>query len=391
MPALAEARRLACWRRAVTLPAVRGADVSDRSTASNRLGLALRIGALVGMCVLPIIAFSGRHETSSVPVASGALPSPKDGGLMSRDCAPRVVAELPDEGAVSLVGTTEGIFGITPRERFFRVGAETDGAQATVSVLGPSGPHPTGSFFVRRGRLAWVASHELLGSDSDGRGRSLLASDAFAAALGPADLYVLRASGELVAMHWPESNATRHVASVRKQAERMVVSYPWIFGASASDVWALNLETHALRDVPQCPGDICQRIPRDLGAVANLPLVTWHEGPPMPFMGRDSRAFLFDVAAWKLTQLPPADNDPGFGADFVADGRCVYTGNAARGLAQPRWSYVDGNRMVGEDGPVADDGAEWLWIERERDGGRSRLWAAQKVPCCDRALASVQP
>jgi hypothetical protein len=343
------------------------------------------------MCALPIAAFSRRHETSSAPIASGALPSPKDGGSTSRACAPRVVAELPDEGAVSLVGATEGIFGITSGEHLFRVGSETDSTQATVSVLGPSGPHATGSILVRRGHLAWVASHELLGADSDGRGRSLLASDAFAAALGPTDLYVLRASGELVAIPWPESNVTKHVASVRKQAERMVVSYPWLFGASAGDVWALNLETHALRNVPQCPADTCQRIPRDVGTVASMPLVTWHEGPPMPFMGRDSRSFLFDVAAWTLTQLPPADNDPGFGADFVADGRCVYTGNAARALAQARWSYVDGNRMVGEDGPVADNGAEWLWIERGGGGGRSRLWAAPKAPCCDRALASVQP
>lgn len=191
-----------------------------------------------------------------------------------------------------------------------------------------------------------------------------------------------------MAVHWPESNAQRHVGSVGKRADRLVVSFPWLLGASADDIWALHLDTLALRDVPQCPGNTCQRSPRDLATTASPPLVTWHEGPPMP-LGRDSRSFLLDIALWNVIQLPAADNDPGFGADFVADGRCVYTGQAMRGWRQPRWTYVRGTRVVGEDGPIADSGTDWLWIERLAESGRSRVWAAPKGPCCDRALASA--
>jgi hypothetical protein len=67
----------------------------------------------------------------------------------------------------------------------------------------------------------------------------------------------------------------------------------------------------------------------------------------------------------------------------------AYTGQAMRGWRQPRWTYVQGTRMVGEDGPIADSGTHWLWIERLADGGRARVWAAPKGPCCDRALASA--
>jgi hypothetical protein len=301
-----------------------------------------------------------------------------------------MVAELPDRGALALVGSLEGIFGMTQGDRLFRIAPDGNAGTANVTMLGPAGERATGQLVVRSGRPAWIASAKLFGLEADGGERIVLASSATAVGEGPAGLYFLGASGDLFSLDWPGSRQVQLVASPHKKADELVVAYPWVVAASTEgDVWAYNLQTRALRDVPQCPDDTCLRAPRDLTSSIDRTLVGWHEGPPMPFMGRDSRSFLFDLSAWTLTKLPACDNDPGSGADFVLDRQCVYTGRGMRGWHQTRWSYAQGNRLSGEDGPVADDGTNWLWVQRASAGDRAEIWAAPKASCCEEALRSA--
>ena len=317
-------------------------------------------------------------------MSSGNDPSPPP---RATACAARVVAEIAAD-VTWLTDDATGVYGATAQGAVFHVVPSADGGPGEVKTIA-SGEEQPAWVVVRDGRPAWGSESfaQLVGANADGSGRRILAQGAQSVAAGPGGLYFAGPRG-LWTVDWPRATTPRLVAPIDASAYELVVAEPWIVGASATrGVWAYDLDTQAMRDIPQCPDGMCQRKPCNLTLGADGFTVAWHEGPAELLPGKSARAFAFSLRSWQLTKL--AGNDGEAGANFVLDGACQLAAGGVKGSDQERWSEVTPGEPVSALEPVASGATEWVWVHGV-DPTHARILAGPKGPCCEQALRAAR-
>ncbi len=300
--------------------------------------------------------------------------SSTDGGKASgrakpAACNAAVVAELPVSSVRALTVSPTTLYAVSKADgQIFAIPRGDGGAPKQIT----SGEKSPFALVAREGKILWASADGIFGADADGANRTHLFGSytVRALAVGPFAAYFADGDSKKIwVLDWPKNKVSAELVKDVSVTEDGLAASRGVIAWVGEDgkAWAYQVDSGARR---QLASNLQQAHDLTLGTDGKTML--WHESRDA---GSVPRAFAADITA----TTGEADIVPGdFGAaqSYVRQGSCVYGPATFKRVDEKDWVSLG----PGRDGPVAEDGARWYWVDAS--GGKVRVMAANVADCC---------